>query len=514
VHLALAAAGPNPRHLAQGAEIPRIAALTRTFYKQRDYRPAWSRGNRIAPLAKEFLDLLDEAGEEGLNPADYGVHVLREAVGALQPEAPTKALEALDPILTDTFFLYAIHLSTGRVDTSEIDLPWITRHRSPDLPSILEDAVESGSLARAAAILPPPQGAYRRLKRALVRYRGLEATGGWPVLPPGPTIKPENRNDPDRLALLERRLHREGYLAAVRPDSVLTERLMEGVRAFQRAHGLEVDGRVGPYTRRELNVPAVRRIEQIIVNMERWRWYPESLGPRRLEVNIPGFTLTLYENDRPDTTMRVVVGINDWETPVFSDSVRYVVFNPYWNVPKKIAVESVLTGIREDSTYLASKDFEVFSDWGRDATLVEPATVDWSEVDTEDFPYRFRQKPGAANALGRMKFMFPNRFSVYLHDTPSVNLFRKWNRTFSHGCVRVEDPFGLAAFAFAPDSTWNRARFEKTLRKAKRRIVSLPEPLPIHLMYWTAMADDSGRVVFYRDVYGVDRQMRRALARR
>ena len=277
------------------------------------------------------------------------------------------------------------------------------------------------------------------------------------------------------------------------------------MRTYQARNGQYIDGVVGRDTYAALNVPARRRARQIAANMERLRWLPRSLGDRYLVVDIAGFRLVVFEKDRPVLKMAVIVGRESRPTPIFTGRMNHVVFNPFWRVPRSIAIKDELPQIRKDPEFFATHDMEVFRyQAGGGTTRIDPAAVDWSKVTEDSFGYLLRQKPGATNALGRVKFMFPNRYNVYLHDTPSQNLFRRSKRTFSSGCVRVARPIDLGEYLMADNPGWDRERFVATIEAGKTRTVNLNRRLPIYLVYLTAWAEGESPVGFRRDIYGRD----------
>ncbi|UCE07671.1 MAG: L,D-transpeptidase family protein, partial [bacterium] len=259
--------------------------------------------------------------------------------------------------------------------------------------------------------------------------------------------------------------------------------MKESIRKFQQRHGLDVDGAIGTKTLAALNTSVDDRIRQIEVNMERWRWLPQDLGKRHILVNIANFELDVVEDGNQVLTMLVIVGKTYRRTPVFSDKMTYLVLNPYWHVPPNLARQDILPQIKKDSTYLARKKIKVFDSWGADTKEIDPKTIDWSKVTIKNLIYRFRQDPGLENALGRIKFMFPNQFNVYLHDTPSLELFKKMVRDFSSGCIRIEKPIDLAEYVLRGDPKWTRKDILAALAKGVEQTVRLPEPIPIHLLY-------------------------------
>jgi L,D-transpeptidase YcbB len=468
------------------------------FYARRAFRPAWNNEHGPNRLADDLVAALNRADFEGLNPEDYHVNEIGSLLAYVRlatgdgrtPEIDR--LADLDLLLTDAFLLYASHLLGGRVDPESLHPLWEASPRGADLSTLLQTALDSRKIARTLQRLAPTHEGYRRLREALARARAFAETGAWPVLPKAPNV-----------ALLRERLQAEGDL---------DDDLHAAVRRFQWRHGLEQTGVVDARTLAELNVTADARVKQIKLNMERWRWLPQDLGRRRIEVNIAAYELQVIDDDEVGLRMRVVVGRAYRRTPVFSDTVRYIVLNPNWHVPKSIAVDELIPRIQKDSTYLERFGMRLQT-LGPDAADVDPRTVDWTAITTENFPYRLRQEPGRLNALGRMKFMFPNRYDVYLHDTPSRHLFEETQRDFSHGCIRVEKPIDLAVYLMKK-SKWNREEIEVALDEGTERSIYLPRPMPIHLLYFTAWADEDGTIQFREDINGVDQPLARALAKK
>jgi murein L,D-transpeptidase YcbB/YkuD len=313
---------------------------------------------------------------------------------------------------------------------------------------------------------------------------------------------------------LRERLRLEGDLGggeAPAPEQnvrVFDAAVDQAVRMFQQRHGLAADGVVDAATRAELNVPVQRRVEQLELNLERWRWRPRDLGRRHIIVNIAAYELEVVEGDSVVLSMRVVVGRPFSRTPVLSDTMRYLVLNPYWHVPRDIATDELLPKARRSRSYLAQNKMRIFPASGGDTREVDPTTVDWSA--TARFPYLLRQDPGPRNALGRIKFMFLNKYHVYLHDTPAGSLFAEAQRDFSHGCIRIQRPIDLAVYLLR-DPLWDRDAVLLALDDAVDRTVPLPEPIPIHLLYWTAWASGDGTIQFRRDIHGRDAPLLNAL---
>jgi len=271
-----------------------------------------------------------------------------------------------------------------------------------------------------------------------------------------------------------------------------------------------VDGVVGPKTRTAMNVPVDDRIRQIVVNLERHRWLPQSLGSPHVLVNIADFWLRVVEDDTSVLQMRVIVGTRFRRTPVFSDRISHLVFNPYWHVPPGIATADKLPLFQEDPSLVSELGFEVFDGWGPNATQVDPSSIPWDSLSASNFPYHLRRQPGPRNPLGQVKFMFPNPHDVYLHDTPARSLFDRQERCFSSGCVRVEYPAELAAFLLRPHEEWTEERIREVMEGDTPKTVRLKHPVPVHLFYWTAWMEE-GTLHFREDVYDRDDAVASAL---
>lgn len=494
-----------------GRKLHAVQALV-PFYEQRVYRPAWlgDGGRRLDQL----LTVLERSADHGLDPDLYHYSLLARWTPLPGNDVGAGRAVDLDLLATDAFLILGGHLVSGRVDPETFDSQWQALLREVDLVQLLNDAVGSGEVAAALEHLLPVHPAYPRLVAALARYRALEAAGGWPeIAVQGPTLRLDDRGE--EVALLAARLRATGDLppghgAVV--EAVFDPTLDAAVRRFQERHGLEPDGVVGARTREALAVPAAARVRQIELNLERWRWLPRDLGERYVLVDVPAFHLELVEEGTQVLTMRVVVGRVLRRTPVFSDHIRYLVLNPSWEVPLNLAVQDKLPKIREDPGYLERQGFTVYRGWGAEQQVVDPARVDWSALGRGNFPYRLRQGPGPKNALGRIKFMFPNRWMVYLHDTPERGLFQRAARDLSSGCIRVEKPLELAEHLLQDTPPWDRRAVEAVLASGRETTVSLSTPVPVHLLYWTAAAAEDGTVHFRDDLYHRDPRLDQALA--
>jgi murein L,D-transpeptidase YcbB/YkuD len=396
-----------------------------------------------------------------------------------------------------------------------VDDGWYIRHRRRGIDSTLRAALHGGDIDEMLERVRPHQREYAELRDAREQYRDILEQGGWPAVPPGPRLRVGDRGA--RVAALRARLRVTGDLGGSDgAEPAYDRKLAAAVARFQERHGIVPDSAVGAATLAALNVPVASRIRQIELNLERYRWLPSDFGSRYILVNIPDYRLYAYDRGKQSFTMRVIVGDQyEHATPVFADSMTYLVFKPSWNVPSRILVDELIPRIRDDVYYLARNNLEVV-DTERRWRVLDPTAIDWADVDTADLGFRVRQKSGAHNALGMVKFMFPNQFNIYLHDTPAADQFDRPRRTLSHGCVRVEDPVKLAGYVLAAQKGWD----EKAIREAmdpaatdsatgEGRTVRLEHPVPVYLVYLTAFVHD-GALNFRDDPYGKDR---RAVAR-
>jgi murein L,D-transpeptidase YcbB/YkuD len=483
-----------------------VAAL-QNFYEGRDLRLQWLGGAAAPERVEALLQTLAEAEREGLDPADYAAALdLAPRLGDL---GGADELAAADIDLSAAALRYGLDLHDGRAQPQAGDPNLFPAGQRLTATNLMWDLASVGDVRAFYRGLAPAHQAYRRLRNALAGYRLLAEQGGWPQVPLGETLKPGMEDA--RLPVLRRRLLVTADLEAEPEEAghVYDAATEAAIRRFQERHGLEVDGVVGPATLAALNVTVGERIDQIEINMERWRWISDELADRYIWVNMPAFSLAVIENGRTAMAMRVIVGRAYRQTPEFSGLITYLEANPFWNVPYSIATKDLLPKIQADPGYLASQGLEVFAGWS-DEQPIDPATIDWSALGAGRFPYRLRQDPGPLNALGRIKFMFPNEYSVYLHDTPSRELFWRAKRDFSSGCIRVQKPIELGVYLLGPG--WDEARLETELDAGRNKAIRLPKPVRIYLTYSTAWVDDAGLVEFREDIYGRDAVLLAALA--
>lgn len=488
------------------------------FYARRGFQPAWV-SDTVTPNADALIAAIHAARRDGLRVEDYHLTTIESLLNAFlhsrMPGAlPDPALVIdLDLLLTDAFLLLGSHLLSGRVNPETIHSEWVAYNPKINLAGILEASLASGQIESALDRLRPPHAGYARLKAALQHNRDIELLGGWPVLPAS-LLQHKDAGGP--VALLRLRLLGSGDLEAQvgQAGDRYDDDLETAVRRFQERHGVIPTGRIDELTLAELNVPASARTRQIELNLERWRWISHELGDRYLLVNVADYKLTAVENGQPRWDMRVVVGKDYRSTPVFSADLQYLEINPYWNVPQKLAVEDILPKVKRDPNYLLRKKITVFESWRAGAPEIDPLTVDWSRLSQNNFHYKLRKEPGPSNDLGRIKFIMPNRFAVFLHDTPNRNLFDKHNRSYSSGCIRIEKPIELAEYLLRDDPKWSYQGIRDAIDSERNKIVRLKKPVPVHLLYWTAWVDPEGRVNFRKDIYKRDPPLDLALKER
>ncbi len=490
------------------------------FYEQRGYTPAWCTDEGVLPQTQALIEELTGAYDEGLRPEDYhlsGIVTLLREVEKTQfrkESMDPETLVDLDLLLTDAFMLYASHLLAGRVNPETMHTDWIVEVPSHDLLASLQSALASNRVKETLRSFPPRHSGYIGLRNYLSQYRRLAKRSSRPAPLSAKFLRKGDKGAMvrmlrDRMISLDVLEHSDRAL-----EDLFDEQLEQAVMRYQKRYGLKEDGKVGPRTLRSLNTPIEKRIRQIELNMERWRWIPHDLGERYIAINISGFTLEVVESDHRKMEMRAVVGKPYQRTPVFSAKMTYLVINPYWNVPRSIAVKEMLPKVRKDPHYLERQDMRVFRARSETTPEVDPENIEWAELSRDSFPYRLRQDPGPKNALGRIKFIFPNKFAVYLHDTPMRSLFNEATRDFSHGCIRTERPIDLALYLLKDDQKWTRERLTEIIGSGKRQVVKLKNPIPVHLQYWTAWVDDQGLLDFQDDIYDRDVPLDRALKER
>jgi murein L,D-transpeptidase YcbB/YkuD len=479
------------------------------LYERRGFTLAWT-----VPAARaDLLRAIRDSEADGLDPEDY---LLRQ-LEAAQPlaEAPDASLEArvdYDLLLTDALARLLYHLVAGKLDPHDHDPHWnfVRVVRTQDPAAFLQDVIDSGAVYDRIAAEKPDHYIYRGLVKELARHRELAARGGFPLVPEGPKLERGARGA--RVAALRARLAVWDEPAAAAGDGdVFDESLEAAVREFQRRHGLEEDGRVGRATLAALNVPVSARITLIEVNLERARWLLHDLAPAFVVVNVAAYEVYFVRDRQVVWRARTMVGKPYRETPIFRSDINYLVLNPTWTVPPGIFANDILPAQKKNPGYLAKRGLRVIDASGR---TVPTASIDWAGTTPRSFRYMLRQDPGPDNALGRVKFMFPNAYAVYLHDTPNRAGFERSARAFSSGCIRVERPLELAELLLAGQPGGTREEIDAAIASGKTKTVTLKQKVPVLLAYWTAWTDPEGRLELRDDIYRRDPVVASGLAER
>ena len=471
---------------------------TKALYKSYGNQPLWLapdglHEDRAYALANAIL----QAEQDGMRMDAYPVGALARAMSAMTAAAAPTAqqLAETDVILTASFAALGEDYLTGQIDPKSVAQAWHIDPQEENVDSALVRSLRTAELERAIASMRPQSPEYAALRKELDRYQRIALSGGWPSVPRGEATKPGEPMSAARVTALRQRLAAEGLIAAdsgatasnastTSQGSVYDRALAGAVAQFQARHGIVVDSAIGTETFDALNKPAGYRAAQIAANLERMRWMPRTMGSRYILVNVSAFHLEAYDNGQKALEMRVIVGedYEDKATPVFSDSMETVVFRPYWNVTDDIADKELFPKINANPGYLAANNYELFQEGGKT---------------------RIRQRPGEENSLGLVKFLFPNSFNIYLHDTPNRELFQKDVRAFSHGCIRVEKPAELAQWVLG----WDAGRVESAMKSSNdNQSVRVPQKIPVFITYGTAYIKD-GQLFFGNDLYSRDAKM-------
>jgi L,D-transpeptidase YcbB len=488
------------------------------FYEPSGFAPIWVQGAQPVPQAVSLIEVFKDAGKKGLDPEDYDASRWEERIRALQGSSGGPAAARFDVALTVCTMRYVSDLRIGRINPQHFKFGLNVEQKKYDLAQFLRDRIMTASNPEAVLEgVEPPFTGYRRTEQALARYIALARSDDGEKLPD--VTKPV---DPGQsyagVPRLARFLRLVGDLPANAPLAGGAQTyggpLVDAVKRFQRRHGLDDDGRLGPGTIKQLNVPLQHRILQLQLTLERWRWLPAEFSAPPIIVNIPDFRLrALDENNKVVMDMRVVVGkAMRTQTPVFTRDMSYVVVRPYWNVPPSILRGEIVPAIQRDRGYIARKNYEVTTHDGKVVTSGEISDEVLAQLRAGKLAVR--QKPGPTNALGLVKLIFPNEHNVYLHSTPSPELFSRSRRDFSHGCIRVEKPAELAAWALRNNPGWTLERVQQGMQSGKDDVtVNLTKRIPVFIVYGTALAYENGDVHFSDDIYGHDAKLATALAK-
>jgi murein L,D-transpeptidase YcbB/YkuD len=483
----------------RGQKLLEASAVSR-FYKARNGVHAWD-GND----AQEILLAIHDIRNDGLDPADYHLAAIERLVEE-RARASTAALEAdLDILLTDATSGMMDHTRFGRIRPVTLDPTWNVdpRQGAPPLELTVEKIAEDKSPRAAIEARKPRHFIYVGLKRALAELRETAAHGGWPGVRAGRGIRP-GASDP-RVPSIRARLAASGEYRGGNTATVYDPELQKAVELFETRHRMDPDGIIGPSVVAAMNVSPAARADQVRVNMERARWVLPGLNDEFLLVNLPAYKAYLIRGGRNVWEARTQIGDEGKQTPSFRSTMKTVVFNPDWTVPPMIIQDEVAKG---GADYVTKKGLVVTDKDGRE---VDPSSVDWGQADTDGFPFTLKQPPGPDNALGRVKFLFPNPYSIYLHDTPSKASFDAEKRTFSHGCIRIEHPLELAQSLLAGQDGWSDSRIQDAIATDQTQNVNLAHPIPVVIVYWTVSVGANGEIRYMKDIYDLDPKVLQAL---
>lgn len=478
------------------------------FYSRRNYQLAWSFEGEFRPQASMFLNQLRNAQSQGTDPNIFNTYDLEKRINeAYGKKRDSLIRKDIDMELSSAYFKYSQRLWKGMVDPQDEGLEWFVDRKKIKYGKTLDSILESNDGNPFAKYMPVHEE-YKSLLKQLNYYQSIKNTKQWPNLDSAALNKLALGDTSTQITFLKKKLQLCGDLSSdVVVNNTYDLKLSEAIKYFQTRHGLDETGKLSGATLHFLNLSLEQIIKQILVNLERWKWVPKKADGNYLKVNIPDFTLRVYEKGKEVHSMKAIVGKTMTHTPIFNDQLKNVVLNPFWNIPHTIMVEEVLPAIQKDSTYLDRLNIEVFAAYDYEHPI-DPSSINWDTIQAEKFPYQLRQKSGDGNALGRVKFIFPNNYDVYLHDTPQRYLFQNQERDYSHGCIRIEDPFWLASYLLE-----NKSEQELRQVKDEDKWYKIPagKQLPVYIVYFTAWVDKDGKLNLREDIYNHDQKLARLL---
>lgn len=468
----------------QPAHILNAPTATSQIYAKSPAKLLWDDPTNFNGL----ISALESLESHGLTPNDYHLLVLK----TLSPS------DERDRLATDAWLSAAAHLLYGKLNPTSVEPDWTAARREADLPASLSAALTAQTVATSFEAITTSQPGYKALKAELAALR-VQAAKPQTFVASGETLKSGMQNT--RVTALQTRLVELGYLSELPALNIMDSSTVDALKAFQSASDLDADGAVGPATLRALNRGLMDKIDQVRVNMERWRWLPNDLGKRHLRANIAGFDVSAWNNGVKEHTHLTIVGKTFRKTPVFSDQVEYIVFNPWWETPNSLATRDKLPTFRKDPSAVERLGFQILD---RQGQTVQSSSIDWNAVSPSNFPYRIRQRPGDLNALGQVKIMFPNVHNVYLHDTPTRGLFAQRQRAFSSGCLRTENPLDLSAWLLSETKDWSRDKISTVVGTGNETRATLSSPVPVHILYLTVENEGEYGVRYLDDIYDRD----------
>jgi len=473
------------------------------FYTNRHNQLGWFNQSGMTCAAPNFQNQLQNFSQDF---ADYSLQnndldSLMKVYEADEKGFMSKInqVEKLDLILTVTFFKYADKVYGGTTKNAYA-LEWFIPRKKKDYQMVLDSLVSS---ALCEKLQEPLNQQYIRLKDKLRAYRLIQKKGGFPRINTNKKVLQLGNSD-SCLVRVKQYLILTEDLKISDNTALFTDSLKKAVQIFQRRLGLVASGKIDKLTLHELNQKIDFWIKQMMVNMERLRWLPEKMEPSYLFINIPAYTLHVIKNEKEIWTTQVVVGKKITQTSIFKGNLSQIILNPFWGLPTSIVRNEILPKLKKNSSYLKNKNIEVFS--GKKS--IDPNSIDWEKYgERENVPFDFRQKPGKDNSLGKMKFMFPNNYHIYLHDTPAKGLFGAVNRDFSHGCIRVENPKKLALYLLKNQPIWHEQKINQVLATNQQTGIQVKPTVPVYIAYFTAWVDENGQLNFRNDLYNLDRKL-------
>lgn len=483
------------------------SVLLPEFYVSRNFLPLWYRTSDSLFIVNQMIDFISSVTYHGFSPEHYHITIIKEKQQALEEEGMNPLILAhLEMLLSDAFFMISSHLYNGKLNPENLTAEWAIRRNKPELQ--LDNKLillsKSSNVFQFMETFYPPHPGYAKMVHH-AQYLDSLKTLDFPV---SIQLAKNARSidlseDSTYNDLLFKKLQFLGLA-----DSNTTDQLHIGIRSMQRQYGLNEDGKIGRNTIAALNHTYEKKLISLYVNMERLRWLPDSLNKKHILVNIADYTLDYIVEGDTLISMKTVVGQQFRQTPIFNARMTYLVFSPTWTVPPGILRNDVVPAVSKNISYLSQKNMQVLDASGK---VIDPTTIDWKKVRAGGkFPYRVRQTPGGHNALGRVKFMFPNKYSVYLHDTPSRELFQRDERIFSSGCIRIEKPFELAQLLLQNDERWNDETIQLAMQSGREQSVVLKQPIDVYIFYLTSWASEK-EVFFRQDVYNRDAEIYRVL---
>jgi murein L,D-transpeptidase YcbB/YkuD len=471
------------------------------FYERREYQFAWFNKKGMTASVPVFYNQIQNYSTDFNDksfkniPLDSLIALISsDEKSSLVKENRVKELELL---LTTTFFKYSNKVYGG-IAKNPKELDWFIPRKKKNYQILLDSLVD---LNKGENVLEPVNPYYKTLKEKLRDYREIYKKGGFPVVTTTQKLLSITESDSCLLAV-KQHLFSTGDLNSNDKSIIFTDELVKAVANYQHRMGLTENGKLNRQTITELNKPVAFRIKQIMVNLERLRWIPVKMEREYLMVNIPEYRLHIFEEGKMAWTANVVVGKDVKQTNIFKGNISRIILNPYWNIPNSIIKGEIIPHIKENPNYLADNNMEVLSG----NKVINPSTIDWDKYQG-NVPFIIRQKPGLDNALGKMKFLFPNNFNIYLHDTPSKGLFKESKRAFSHGCIRVEDPKKLLLYFLRKDKAWNEEKVDSVLKTDKEVGIQVKPTVPVYIVYFTSWVDNKGQLNFRNDIYNLDQQL-------